>query len=166
MVANQGTSSVAVPNVGTVSRDQCASTIQGRLPHTFGRERHSYTCGTLFIDHASKIFLTSVNYQIMLLEPSRVNPVWEALAKEEPFTIETYHTGNRIFVSTKNCTSKQRHLTFSVVGLTPNWPTQVCCMPPTRKIWSQAVDYAVWVFNRLPSVDVGLSPNELWSKTR
>jgi hypothetical protein len=31
------------------------------------------------------------------------------------------------------------------------------------KLWPQAVDYAVWVFNRLPSVDAGLCPNELWS---
>ena len=33
------------------------------------------------------------------------------------------------------------------------------------KFWPQAVDYAVWVFNRLPSVDV-VSPNELWYQTR
>ena len=33
------------------------------------------------------------------------------------------------------------------------------------KLWPQAVDYAVWVFNRLPAITTGLSPNKLWSRT-
>jgi hypothetical protein len=30
----------------------------------------------------------------------------------------------------------------------------------------ETVGYAVWVFNGLPSVDVGLSPNKLWSQAK
>lgn len=33
-------------------------------------------------------------------------------------------------------------------------------------LWPQAVDYAVWTFNRLPSMDTGLSPNEVWSQSQ
>ncbi len=39
-----------------------------------------------------------------------------------------------------------------------HWPAQasVC-------FWPQAIDYAIWVFNRLPNLTNGISPNELWS---
>ncbi len=33
-------------------------------------------------------------------------------------------------------------------------------------LWPQAVDYAVWVFNHLPLIKNGVSPNEMWSCTR
>ena len=40
-----------------VSADHYFSPVPGRLPHTFGRKRMGYTCGSLFVDHASgKIF--------------------------------------------------------------------------------------------------------------
>jgi len=33
------------------------SSVMGCLPHIFGRERIGYSCGTLFVDHASgKLF--------------------------------------------------------------------------------------------------------------
>jgi hypothetical protein len=40
-----------------ISANHYFSPIIGRIPHTFGKERNSYTCGSLFVDHASgKIF--------------------------------------------------------------------------------------------------------------
>ena len=40
-----------------ISADHYFSPVQGCLLHTFGRECHGYTCGSLFVDHASgKIF--------------------------------------------------------------------------------------------------------------
>ena len=45
-----------------VSIDQYESTIRGRLPHTYGKERteEQYRGGTLFVDHASgMIFLVN-----------------------------------------------------------------------------------------------------------
>ena len=40
-----------------ISADHYISAVPGRLEHTFGRERQGYTCGTLFVDHATyKIF--------------------------------------------------------------------------------------------------------------
>ncbi len=36
-----------------ISTDHYISSVPGRLPHTFGREKHGYTCGSLFVDHAS-----------------------------------------------------------------------------------------------------------------
>jgi hypothetical protein len=39
-----------------------------------------------------------------------------------------------------------------------HWPSKanVC-------FWPQAIEYALWVFNRMPNLENGLSPNELWS---
>jgi hypothetical protein len=39
-----------------------------------------------------------------------------------------------------------------------HWPAKT-----NFRFWPQAIDYALWVFNRLPNLTNGLSPNELWS---
>ena len=40
-----------------ISVDHYQSSAPGRLPTTFGRKRQGYTCGSLFVDHASgKLF--------------------------------------------------------------------------------------------------------------
>ena len=172
-----------------ISIDQYVSKVQGRLPWTFGRERHGYTCGTLFVDHASgKIFnfcQLSNNAIETLSSKSRL----EALAQEESVTIKKFHTDNGIFASSdfkEDCDSKGQKLTFSGVGAhhqngiaerniktisqwarasmlhaAHSWPDVA-----SINLWPQAVDYAVWVFNHLPSIDVGISPHELWSRTR
>ncbi len=36
-----------------ISTDHYISLVPGHLPHTFGQEKHGYTCGSLFVDHAS-----------------------------------------------------------------------------------------------------------------
>ncbi len=41
--------------------DHYFSPKMGRLPHTFGRERIGYSCGTLFVDHASGKSFNFVN---------------------------------------------------------------------------------------------------------
>jgi len=172
-----------------ISIDQYVSKVQGRLPFTFGRERNGYTCGTLFIDHASgKIFnfcQLSNNANETLSSKSRL----EAFAREESVTIKKFHTDNGIFASAafkEDCNLKKQKLTFSGVGAhhqngvaerniktisqwarasmlhaAHSWPDVA-----SIKLWPQAVDYAVWVFNHLPNLEVGVSPNELWSRTR
>ena len=42
-----------------------------------------------------------------------------------------------------------------------HWPERA-----NIKLWPQAIDYAVWVFNRLPSIESRVSPNEIWSRSR
>ena len=45
-----------------VSVDHYMSSVMGWLPHTFGRERIEYSCGTLFVDHASGKLLNFCQY--------------------------------------------------------------------------------------------------------
>ena len=42
-----------------------------------------------------------------------------------------------------------------------HWPDQ-----SNLSLWSLAVKHAVWIFNHIPHPSTGLSPNDLWSKTK
>ncbi len=39
-----------------------------------------------------------------------------------------------------------------------HWPQHA-----NTKNWPQAISYAAWVFNRLPNMESGIAPNEIWS---
>ncbi len=45
-----------------------------------------------------------------------------------------------------------------MLHLATHWPQQA-----NASFWPQAVDYAIWVFNRMPNMESGISPNKLWS---
>jgi hypothetical protein len=113
----------------------------------------------------------------------------ERLAIEEGIHIRHYHADNGVFASDAfkhDCKFYSQKLSFSGVGAHHqngvaerniktisqwaranmihsafHWPEFA-----TVKLWPQAIDYAIWVFNRLPSATTGLSPNELWSQCR
>lgn len=110
----------------------------------------------------------------------------ERSANEEGIRIKAYHSDNGIFASDTfktECTTHGQKLTFSGVGAhhqngvaerniktISHWARANMLHAAyywheyaNVKLWPQAVDYAVWVFNRLPSTTSGLSPNELWS---
>lgn len=48
----------------------------------------------------------------------------------------------------------------NLLHATSHWSTA------TIKLWPQALDYAVWVYNRMPAINTGISPLELWTQTR
>jgi len=50
-----------------VSADHYFSPVQGRLLHTFGKERVGFKSGSLFVDHASSITI-SLNIPTMLVK--------------------------------------------------------------------------------------------------
>jgi hypothetical protein len=152
-------------------------------------ERHGYTCGTLFVDHASGKVFNCLQLSTTAAATIDSKHALERLAFDDGITIKSYHSDNGIFASDAFCTECQKNsqkLTFSGVGAHHqngiaerniktishwartnmlhaafHWPEHA-----SIKLWPQAVDYAVWVFNRLPSIKNGLSPNELWSSTR
>jgi hypothetical protein len=169
-----------------ISAHHYFSPVQGCLPHTFGKKRHGYSCCSLFVDHASgKIFnfLQYLNTAHKMLQS--IN--WlEAMAWEEGFKIKTYHSNNGIFATADfkaHCERSQQTFSFSGVGskhlneiaehnikTAAHWAhanmlylATHCPQCADSKFWPQATDYAVSVFNRLPSLDSGIAPNELWS---
>ncbi len=128
----------------------------------------------------------STSRNIRILHTSQSINRLEAMAREEGFKIESYHSDNGIFATANfkaHCERSQRTLSFSDVGakhqngiaecniktiahwacanmlhLATYWPQ--CA---DSEFWPQTTDYGVWVFNRLPSLDSGITPNDLWS---
>ena len=49
----------------------------------------------------------------------------------------------------------------NMLHLATHWPAAA-----NTKYWPQAINYAVWVFNRLPNLTSGILPNELWSRVQ
>ncbi len=169
--------------------DHYFSPVQGCLPHTFGKERHGYTCGSLFVDHASGKIFNFLQYSNTAHEMLQSINWLEAMAREEGFKIKSYHSNNRIFATANvkaHCERSWQTFSFSGVGakhqngiaecniktvaqwacvnmlhLATHWPQYA-----DSKFWPQATDYTVWVFNRLPSLDSGIASNERWSGVR
>jgi hypothetical protein len=172
-----------------VSADHYFSPIIGRLPHTYGREHNGYTCGSLFVDHASGKIFNFSQYSNTAAETIRSAIRLETMASDEGFKIKSYHSDNGIFASPdfkQHCSLQNQKYNFGAVGakhqngiaerniktvaqwaranmlhLATLWPQYA-----HAKYWPQAIDYAVWVFNRLPNMESGISPNEIWSGVR
>jgi hypothetical protein len=111
------------------------------------------------------------------------------MAKQENIKVKNYHSDNRIFASTafkNHCESQQQEFSFSGVGahhhngvakrniktvaqwawanmfhLALHWPAQA-----TISFWPQAIKYLVWVFNRMPNTETGISLNKMWSSVQ
>ena len=111
------------------------------------------------------------------------------MAKDEGFKIQKYHADNGIFAKTEfkqHCDQNRIVYSFSGVGakhqngvaerniktvaqyacanmlhLATHWPQQA-----NASFWPQAVDYAIWVFNRMLNMESGISSNKLWSSAR
>jgi hypothetical protein len=172
-----------------LSADHYFSPIPGRLPHTFGQEQNGYTCGSLFVDHACGKIFNFPQYSNTALETIKSSLRLKAMAQEEGFWIKGYHSDNGIFASPEfknHCAQHNQKYSFGGVGtkhqnrvaerniktvaqwarnnmlhLAAHWLQHA-----NSTYWPQAIDYAVWVFNRLPNMESGIAPNEIWSGVR
>jgi hypothetical protein len=99
--------------------DHYMSSVMGRLPHTFGRERVGYSCGTLFVDHASGKLFNFCQYSTTAAKNLSNKCQLESIARQEGITIQEYHANNGIFASKAlkaDCDSLDQKYTFSGVG--------------------------------------------------
>ena len=172
-----------------VSADHYMSSVPGRLEHTFGRERRGYTCGTLFVDHATSKIFNFCQLSNDASETVESKHKLEQLARHEGFEIGSYHSDNGVFAAkefTDDCERLRQKVDFSGVGAQHqngvaerniktvtswaranmlhaayHWPQFA-----SIKLWPMAISYAVWVYNHLPRVDTGLCPDEMWSQSR
>ena len=82
-----------------VSLDQYESSIPGRLPHTYGKEKKDdqYNGGTLFIDHASSMVFIQHQVSLHTGETLQAKHKFEQLAREYGVTIKAYHADNSPF---------------------------------------------------------------------
>ena len=77
-----------------ISADHYISAVHGRLPHTFGCESKGYTCGTLFVDHASGKVFNYCQFSTNAYETIQSKHRLEALARQEGVDIKVYHSDN------------------------------------------------------------------------
>jgi hypothetical protein len=136
----------------------------------FGREKHGYTCGSLFVDHASGKFFNFCQYSTNANKTTKSAQHLESMARQENVQVKKYHLDNGIFATTAfktHCESQQQEFSFSSVGthhqngvaerniktfaqwahanmlhLALHWPVQA-----NISFWPQAIEYSVWVFN-------------------
>ncbi|KAL7524937.1 hypothetical protein ACHAXR_002552, partial [Thalassiosira sp. AJA248-18] len=172
-----------------ISADHYISAVPGRLEHTFGRERQGYSCGTLFVDHATSKIFNFCQLSTNAYETVESKRKLERLASDEGFKIKSYHSDNGVFAAKEfkdDCESLQQKIDFSGVGaqhqngvaerniktvaswaranmlhVAYHWPKHA-----SIRLWPMAINYAVWVFNHLPRVDTGLCPDEMWTQSR
>ena len=164
------------------------SAVPGCLEHTYGQEKQQYSCGTLFIDHATGKIFNYCQSSNDAEETVSSKHHLERLAREEGFQIKGYHADNGVFASKRfkdDCETQEQTIDFSGVGaqhqngvaernikttaswaranmlhVAYHWPAQA-----SIKLWPMAINYAVWVYNHLPRVDTGLCPNKMWSQS-
>jgi hypothetical protein len=79
--------------------DHYFSPIEGCLPHSFGKEQNGYTCGSLFVDHASGKIFNFHQYLNTANETISSTIKLETMAREEGFKNKKYHSNNGIFSS-------------------------------------------------------------------
>jgi hypothetical protein len=80
-----------------ISANHYFSPIIGQIQHTFGKERSSYTCGSLFVDHTSGKIFNFPQYSTNAFETIQNILRLEVLAMEEGFKVKEYHSANGIF---------------------------------------------------------------------
>jgi hypothetical protein len=75
------------------------SSVMGRLPHTFCKERIGYSCGTLLVYHASGKLFIFCQFSNNSSETINSKQCLESLARQEGIAIKKYHADNGVFAS-------------------------------------------------------------------
>ena len=164
----------------------------GRLYHKKGKSVQSdmFSGGCVFLDHASGY--VSINHQVAInaTETVKAKLTFEREAQSQGVVIKGYHTDNGIFNSSEfmeELLKKQQKIRFSgagashqngaaeraiktVVTMEITMLVHAALRFPEDKLsiylWPMAMDYAVWVYNRTPDMQSGLSDIEIWSSSR
>jgi hypothetical protein len=173
-----------------ISCDHYLSPVPGRViaDSGYSSSRHGYTCGTIYVDHASGFVFVGHQRTTSAEETIRSKVIVEQAAKDAGFKIKKYHSDNGIFSSKEfkqHCKSQDQEQSFSGVGakfqnaVAENGIKTVSNMARANMIhaqlhwpgrafidfWPLAMVYATWVYNRLPLGD-GPSPEEVWTKIK
>ena len=171
-----------------VSTDQFVSSVRGRLPHTQGREKEKeqYSGGTIYVDEASGLIFSSNQVSLNANETLRGKARFERFAQTCGVDIVSYRGDNGVFKSKMyqdDLQRKKQSIRFSGVGAhhqngvaersirtvsesarsmlihaAIHWPEET-----SIHLWPFAMDYAIYVYNRLPKAPQGQSPLEIFT---
>lgn len=172
-----------------VSVDHYVSTHKGRQYVARGSHSSDFCGGALFVDHATGRI--AVHHQVSLGAADTIKSklLFERNAFDDGVVVQAYHTDNGVFSSKEflaELVSKGQNIRFSgsgaahqngiaergirtVVGMARTMMLHAALRYGdrviTQDLWPQAMDHAVWLYNRMPRMDTGLSPNEMWTRS-
>ena len=174
-----------------VSSDQFVSSLPGRLPNTYGKEAESekYVGGTIFIDEASEYFWVHNQVSLNAKETLIGKHNFERNAIRNGVTILGYRADNGIYKADEfrddlkkfgqsiqfcgvgahhhNGVAERGIRTVStsaraiMIHALIHWPEHV-----SMDLWPFAIKYAVYLWNRMPRKQSGLSPLEVFFDTK
>ena len=175
-----------------VSADHFICSTKGRLYTSKGKtkEEAMLSGGCIFVDHASGYIDVSMQTHLNTHQTLKAKTEYEQQCQNQGVIIQQYHTDNGTAFTSKKYTEHlqafQQVTSFAGVGAhhhngvaersiqtimsmartmmlhaATHWPEVV---DPT--LWPMAVDHAVFIYNRLPKIETGISPIDLFTKTR
>jgi hypothetical protein len=175
-----------------ISVDHYVSSQPGQLYTSRGKSSTSglYQGGAIYVDHASGH--VSVQHQSSLSAANTVKGklLFERDAYNVGVILQQFHTDNGVFTSKEfmaNLMDADQKVKFSAVGaahqngvaergiqtvvnMARTMMLHAALRSPsgfiTADLWPMAMDHAVWIHNRLPSLQSGYAPIEIWSRSK
>ena len=174
-----------------VSIDQYMSALPGRLPHTKGKEKKKdqYNGGTLFVDHATGFMYLKHQVSLKAGETIKAKRAFEQLAAEYGIKIQGYRADNVPFGSAefrRELENNDQTIDFSGTGAhhqngvaeraiqtvtqwaramllhaVIHWPSEA-----DLTLWPFALEYAIYLWNNMPSQQSLIAPLELFSQQK
>ena len=169
---------------GMVSSDQYVSAVPGRLPHTFGKERdhEKYVGGTIFVDESSGFMYVENQVSLGAAETIRAKHAFEREASRYGIPILGYRADNGVYKSNEDLAKLNQTIQFCGVGAHHHngiakraIRTVTTCARTmmihailhnhkevTTDLWPFAMEYAVYLWNKMPKKDGASSPEEIF----
>ena len=171
--------------------DQYQGLTPGRLPHTYGKEPSSskYIGGTVFVDHSSGYIYLHHQVSLQAGDTLQGKHAFEQFADQYVIKLKAFHADSHPFGKTEimdDIKLQDQTISFSGVGAhfqngvaeraiqtiiswsmcymmhqLLHWPS---CFQDD--LWPFALNHAVNVWNHLPQLRSGLSPIELFTRTK
>ena len=147
---------------------------------------HGSTCGTISVDHCSTFLFIRHQLTTAASDTLHGKMLMESEAADVGVTIKGYHFDNGVFSSTEfheHCKRLGQNFRFSGVGAHQQNGVAECSIQTITNmaranklhatlhwlnhsfigLWPLAMNYAFWVYIKLPLHGAGLSPEELFS---
>jgi hypothetical protein len=170
-----------------ISTDQYVSHVPGRLEHTYGKENteERYIGGTLFIDEASQFIYIQNQVSLGATETIRAKHKFERLAQRHGIKVKSYRGDNGVYKTKafkddldlfsqtmihsgvgahhQNGVAERAIRTITTCARTMmihamiHNPNEV-----DKNLWPFALNYAVYLWNKMPRANGGLAPEEIF----
>ena len=173
-----------------VSVDHFESSQPGRMYSTkTGSKAATYCGGAIFVDHATGFISVQHQQTFGAADTIKAKLQFERTAFDDGVVVQDYHTDNGVFSAKEflnELVTKGQRIRFAGSGaahqngiaersiLTITGMARTMLLHAALRhggshihqdLWPQAIDDAVWLFNRIPRTDSGLSPLEMWSRS-